>query len=145
MPHPADERFSAALHSTARAWRIGLDRRLKFLGLSQAGWMTIAKVAKAGKPMSQTELANAVGVEGATMVTMLDRLVRGGLVERQASTTDRRIKLISLTKAGKSLYGKVHAEAGVFRQELLTGFAEAELEQAIALLDRIRTMIEESR
>lgn len=145
MSLPVDERFSAALHSTARSWRIGLDRRLKFLGLSQAGWTTIGVVAKAGKPMSQTELANAAGVEGATMVTMLDRLVRGGLVERLASTTDRRIKLISLTKAGRALYDKVHAEAGVYRRELLAGVAEADLEQAIALLERVRAKIEVPR
>ena len=41
------ERFSTALHNTARAWRQAVDRRLKFLGVSQASWMTIAVAAKA--------------------------------------------------------------------------------------------------
>lgn len=145
MPVPIEERFTVALHSTARKWRLGLDHRLKFLGLSLAGWMTISTVAKAGKPMSQTELANAVGVESATMVTMLDRLVRDGLVERQPSTTDRRIKLISLTKAGKSANGKFRAEANLYRDELLAGCDAAALEQATVLLERIGTTIEESR
>lgn len=145
MPIPVDERFTAALHNTARAWRTGLDRRLKFLGLSQAGWLTITKVAKAGKPMSQTELANAVGVEGATMVTMLDRLVKGGLVERQASTTDRRIKLISLTKAGKTMFSKVQNEASIYRHELLADIDESALEQAIALMQSIHARIEAAR
>lgn len=145
MSAPLEERFTLALHSTARRWRNGLDRRLKFLGLGQAGWMTITSIAKVGKPMSQTELANAVGVEGATMVTMLDRLVRDGLVERQPSTTDRRIKLISLTDAGKVTYGKVYAEANLYRNELLAGCDAAALEQAAALLERIGTTIEESR
>ena len=145
MPVPIEERFSVALHSTARNWRLGLDRRLKFLGLSQAGWMTVTKVAKAGKPMSQTELANAVGVESATMVTMLDRLVRGGLVERQPSTTDRRIKLISLTEAGKATYGKVRAEANLYRRQLLAGLDAADLEQAALLLEKIGETIEASR
>jgi len=145
MAHSIDERFAAALHSTARSWRIGLDRRLKFLGLGQAGWTTIAVVAKAGKPMSQTELANAVGVEGATMVTMLDRLVRDGLVGRQPSTTDRRIKLVSLTQAGLALYGKVRVEADAYRRELLAGIDNAALKQATLLLERIHEVAEAAR
>jgi len=145
MPNSVGERFSAALHSTARSWRVGLDRRLKFLGLGQAGWMTIAVVAKAGKPMSQTELANAVGVEGATMVTMLDRLERDDLVDRQPSTTDRRIKLISLTDAGLSLYVKVRAESDAYRQELLAGVDKAALEQATLLLEQIHERVEAAR
>ncbi len=145
MPQSIEERFSEVLHSTGRSWRIGLDRRLKFLGLGQAGWMTIYAVAKAGKPMSQTELANAVGVESATMVTMLDRLVKSGLVERQISASDRRIKLIYLTEAGKALYGKLRAEAEAFRHELLSGLNKADLKQTILLLERIGAAIEASQ
>ena len=118
---------------------------MKFLGLGQAGWVTIAVVAKAGKPMSQTELANAVGVEGATMVTMIDRLVRDGLASRQPSTTDRRIKLISLTQAGLKLYAKVRIEADAYRHELLDGLDNAALEQATLLLERLHELVGAAR
>jgi len=140
-----EERFSIALHTTARSWRLALDRRLKFLGLSQAGWMTVAMVAKAGEPMSQAELATAVGVEAATMVPMLDRLVRDGLVVRQPSETDRRIKLIALTDAGQALYQKVRAEADAFRTELLTGVDMAAIQQATELLESLRNTVEAMR
>src|SRR5258707_15386785 len=63
-----EERFSGALHNASRAWRQALDRRLKYLGVSQASWMTIAVAAKARAPLSQSELADRLGVEGATMV-----------------------------------------------------------------------------
>jgi len=79
------ERFSGALHNTSRAWRQALDRRLKFLGLSQASWMTIAVAAKARTPCRSPKLADRLGVEGATMVSMVDRLVKAGLVIREPS------------------------------------------------------------
>jgi MarR family transcriptional regulator for hemolysin len=44
------ERFTTALHTTARAWRQALDRRLKYLGLSQASWLTIAVAARFRNP-----------------------------------------------------------------------------------------------
>src|ERR1700724_439848 len=115
-----EERFSSALHNTSRAWRQALDRRLKYLGVSQASWMTIAVAAKAAGPLSQSELADRPGVEGATMVAMVDRLVRAGLVVREPSTTDRRVKRVVLTPAGNLLYDKVRTEAAAFRKELLS-------------------------
>jgi MarR family transcriptional regulator for hemolysin len=135
-------RFSVALHHTARIWKTGLDRRLKFLGLSQAAWMAIAMIAKAEQPLSQTELANAVGVETPTMVPMLDRLVRDGLVERLPSPTDRRIKLVALTANGRTVYDKLHAEANAYRQEVLARLDPKALKQATELLEQLRDTLE---
>ena len=87
-----EERLSDALHSTSRSWRQAVDRKLKYLGVSQASWMTIAIAAKARSPLSQSELADKLAVEGATMVAIIDPLVKAGLVNREASTTDRRVK-----------------------------------------------------
>ncbi len=91
---PIGERFSAALHNTARGWRLPIDKRLKHLGIGQAGWMTIAMVAKSDEPLSQRALADLVGVEGPSMVSMLDRLERDGWSTRAPSPTDRRVKLV---------------------------------------------------
>src|SRR6202142_897284 len=112
MSAEIEERFSNALHSTARAWRLAVDRRLKDLGVSQASWLTIAVAAKAREPLSQIELAHRLGIEGATMVAVIDRL-------GEPSATDRRVKRVVLTKDGMRLYRKVKAEADAFRSELL--------------------------
>ncbi len=129
------ERFSHALHNTARAWRLAVDRRLKDLGLSQAGWMTIAMAAKASEPLSQIELAQRLGVEGSTMVAMIDRLVKAGFLERQASPTDRRVRLVVLTESGTQLYSRVKAEAAAFRKELMVGVDVDKLRIATELLE----------
>src|SRR5277367_4058284 len=110
-----DERFAAALHATGRAWRHAIDRRLKCQGLSQASWMTIAAAAKARSPLSQSELADRLGVEGATMVAMVDRLVKAGLVVRQTSSSDRRVNLVIVTEAGNLLFDTVKTEAAAVR------------------------------
>jgi len=122
------ERFSTALHNTARAWRQAVDRRLKFLGVSQASWMTIAVAAKAESPLSQSELA--------------DRLVKAGLVLRVASTTDRRVKRVVLTEAGNRLYDKVRAEAAAFRHELLANVDPGQLSAATELLEKLHDILQ---
>jgi MarR family transcriptional regulator for hemolysin len=137
-----DERFSSALHSTSRAWRQALDRRLKYLGVSQASWMTIAVAANACTPLSQSELADQLAVEGATMVAMVDRLVKAGLVIREPSTADRRIKRVVLTQAGNLLYGKVRAEAAAFRKELLANIDPKALLEATELLEGLEGIVD---
>jgi MarR family transcriptional regulator, transcriptional regulator for hemolysin len=137
-----EERFSDALHSTSRSWRQAVDRRLKYLGVSQASWMTIAIAAKARSPLSQSELADKLGVEGATMVAMVDRLVKSGLVLREASTTDRRVKRIVLTPAGSRIYEKVRAEALALRKELLANTDPKKLLIATEILEGLQGIIE---
>jgi MarR family transcriptional regulator for hemolysin len=139
-----EERFSAALHNTARAWRLLVDRRLKDLGMSQAGWMTVAIVAKAKKPLSQSELAQKVGVEGATMVAMLDRLASAGLIERVPSETDRRIKRVALTPAGSELYDTVRVEANAVRKQILVDVDPNLLLAATELLEALQDVVDEA-
>jgi MarR family transcriptional regulator for hemolysin len=139
-----EERFSNALHNTARSWRQALDRRLKYLGISQAGWMTIAQAAKAARPLSQSEMADRLGVEGATMVAMVDRLVKAGLVVREPSQTDRRVKHIVLTDAGNRLYDRVRGEAEKFRGELLRHMDTAKVQEATRLLEELQGLAEKS-
>jgi MarR family transcriptional regulator for hemolysin len=137
-----EERFSAALHNSARGWRLAVDRRLKGLGLSQAAWMTVAVCAKARAPLAQVELADRVGVEGATMVAMLDRLAKAGLLLRTACAEDRRVKRVTLTAAGEALYAKVRVEAAAVRRQLLAGVDARALEVATTLLEQLQASID---
>ena len=139
-----EERFSAALHNTARGWRLAVDRRLKDLGMSQASWLTVAVAAKSKVPLAQIELANRVGVEGATMVAMLDRLAKSGLIVRVPSETDRRVKLVKLTAEGAKLYDKVRTEANAVRKQLLSGIDPQVLLAATELLEGLQAVVEDS-
>jgi MarR family transcriptional regulator for hemolysin len=78
------------------------------------------------------------------MVSMLDRLEREGLVTRAPSPTDRRVKLVHLTDSGRELFAKVRKEADAFRATVLAEVDPAALAAATALLEALRTRIEES-
>lgn len=142
---PADkERFSSALHSTARLWRVALDRRMKDLGVSQTGWLSIAYIAKASGPLSQSELAALVQVEAATMVSTIDRLEKAGLVIRVASESDRRVKHLAITAEGEAIYRTVRAKADAMRAELLGQIDAEKLAIASDVLEQLQALIETS-
>jgi MarR family transcriptional regulator for hemolysin len=136
----AHEDFSQLLHMTAHDWRTALDRRLRPLGLTRATWMLLAYVRKLGGP-NQTTLAEQMGLEGASIVRLVDRLEREGLVERR-SGTDRRVKTIHFTPKGEALSAEIWRVAGTLRQELFAGIPEAQLVQARALLQELHARLE---
>jgi MarR family transcriptional regulator, transcriptional regulator for hemolysin len=139
-----EERFADALHTTARAWRQAVDRRLKCLGVSQASWATIAVAAAARAPLSQAELAERLGVEGATMVAMVDRLVKAGLVVREPCLNDRRVNRVIITQAGSKLVETVRSEAAAARKDLLAKIDPKKLAAATDLLETLQRLIEDS-
>ena len=138
MP-PLDEQFALTLHGAASEWRKALTRRLRDIGVGQAGWLAIAAVAKFPAPPSQAELADRLGVEAATVVSTVDRLVRAGYAERQTSPSDRRVKFVVLTDPGRAVYHEVKQVAEGLRAELLLGLDDATLAQITQVLDAIQT------
>lgn len=140
----AEEHFTTALHHAYRGWRAALDRRMRDLEISQAGWVAVAYIAKAEAPLSQSELANLVQVEAATMVSTLDRLEKAGLVERIASETDRRVKHLKITPAGQAIYTQVRERADALRGEVIGKLPADKLAQATELLEQLQTLIENS-
>ncbi|MCV5002892.1 MarR family transcriptional regulator, partial [Escherichia coli] len=99
--------FSHLLYLTAHHWRLAVNRRLKDLGLSQASWVAVAAIARQPQPLSQSELAQELGVESPTIVPLINRLVALGLVERVTTASDKRKRLLVATEQGMALYEQV--------------------------------------
>ena len=142
---PMDNRqlnFSHLLYLTAHHWRLAVDRRLKDLGMSQATWVAVACIARNEQPLSQTELAQELGVEGATVVPLINKLVEAGLVERVLTERDKRKRLLVTTPKGLELYHRVKAVADELREEILTAITPEEQEITQRVLTRLLREVE---
>jgi MarR family transcriptional regulator, transcriptional regulator for hemolysin len=135
------EDFARLLHMTAHDWRTALDRRLRPLGLSRATWMVLAFVRKLDGP-NQTELADQLGLEGPSVVRLIDRLEREQLVERR-SALDRRVKTLHLTPKGEELSAEIWRVAGRLRSELLRDIPLDEVERSMNLLSQLHRRLEQ--
>ncbi|ELQ6226393.1 MarR family transcriptional regulator [Cronobacter turicensis] len=137
-----DLTFSHLLWMTAHHWRLAMDRRLKGLGMSQASWVAVAAIARNATPLSQGELAQQLGVESATLVPLLNRLVEQHLVERVTPPGDRRKRLLVATDQGQALFEKVKVEADSLRETILSTIPPEELAVTRRVLDRLLQEIE---
>ncbi|MFB5641502.1 MarR family winged helix-turn-helix transcriptional regulator [Kluyvera ascorbata] len=134
--------FSHLLYLTAHHWRLAVNRRLKDLGMSQATWVAVASIARNEQPLSQSELAQELGVESATVVPLINRLVEAGLVERVLTERDKRKRLLVATPKGLELYHQVKAVADKLREEILTVITPEEQEITQRVLTRLLHEVE---
>lgn len=59
---------------------------------------------------TQAALAEAIGADKTRIISTLDELQRHGLIERAPDPDDRRVRLLSITPAGRELKDVVQAE-----------------------------------
>jgi MarR family transcriptional regulator for hemolysin len=146
MPSPLpSDRLGFDLSRLARRWRSRLDERLAPLGLTQAKWTILLHLSKAGGQLPQRDLADSVGVEGPTLVRVLDGLERLALIERREAAGDRRSKIVHLTGAATPLIEQIGEIAARLRDEVFAGFAPDELALCHRLLLRMAHNLDHAR
>jgi len=66
-----------------------------------------------GEPRPMSQLAHALVCDVSNITGLVDRLEARGLVARKVDAHDRRVKVISITPAGRALTDRVLGELGV--------------------------------
>jgi MarR family transcriptional regulator for hemolysin len=112
---------------TLRLWRARIDERLAPLGLTQAKWLPLRYLARAGGSLPQRTLVDQLGLEGPSLVRILDELERLGMVERHTCDFDRRAKTVCLTEQVKPLIADISQRADSLRDQILQGIPDQEL------------------
>jgi MarR family transcriptional regulator, transcriptional regulator for hemolysin len=135
------QEFGLKLVEMAHRWRRVLDERLRPTGLSQAQWRTLLNAGRMDGIL-QKDLAIALGIEGPSLVRLLDRLEGDGLIERRAAVPDRRGKTLHLTPKGKARERELARIVDEVRAQLLDGTSAAELVTCMQVFERIRANAE---
>src|SRR5689334_7147394 len=86
----------------ARIWRRRVDEALAEHEISEAMAHPLRMLSRAGKGVRQGVLAEELGIEGPSLVRIIDLLAAEGLVERQEDRTDRRAKVLQITPRGEA-------------------------------------------
>ncbi|MTJ84297.1 MAG: transcriptional regulator SlyA [Telmatospirillum sp.] len=131
------DQFGSHMVRLSRLWRTRLDERLSPLGLTQARWTILLHLHRGGGHLPQKALVERVGVEGPTLVRVLDGLERMHLIERHDCQNDRRTKTVHLTAAAEPIITDIIAIAADLRAEVLDGVTDEELATCAAILSRI--------
>ena len=105
------------------------------LGISGRAFHVLA-TARTGEH-TQTELAEAIGLDKTTMVVTLDELEEAGLAERRQSKTDRRARVVKVTRAGERKVAQGQRLIEEIQEDVLGELAPRERELFLDALGKL--------
>jgi MarR family transcriptional regulator, transcriptional regulator for hemolysin len=120
-----------------RRWRNQMDEALRAMGDNHARWVTLLWVDMMAGRANLGELAEQIAVELPTLVRLLNRLEREGLVERRALGSSNRDKTVVLTAKGKRALKRMSEVINRTRQKFLDEVDERRVAAALELLDDV--------
>ena len=137
MPRPVHQPLGLHLTRVSRIVSRAFDDALADAGGSLPVWLVLISL-KSGQLASQRELADAIGIQGATLTHHLDAMESAGLVTRRRDPANRRLHLVELTPAGDALFARMRDAAMAFDERLRAGLSRPEVAQLEVLLARLR-------
>lgn len=123
--------YTHTLLLTGRHWRRAANAVMEAHGLSDATAVPLIMIARLDGAPRQNALAEAVGIEGPSLVRLLDQLCEAGLAVRREDPTDRRAKVLSLTAAGTAVVARMEADLARLRAEVFREVGTADLEASL--------------
>ena len=137
---PAKPPIGFVMNQVSKAIARAFDDALSEAGGSLPAWLVLLSLMPGGQ-RSQSDLAQAVGVQGPTLTHHLNGLETQGLITRVRDTTDRRAHQVALTDEGRARFLRLRQTAERFDVRLRGDLSGAEIDLLRDLLGRLRVNV----
>jgi MarR family transcriptional regulator for hemolysin len=126
---------SSTLVTAARKWRRRSDTVLTAYNVSEACATPLLIAGRLGEAVRQVTLAEHVGIEGPSLVRLLDQLCAAGLARRDEDPDDRRAKTVTLTDEGRAVTARMEEDLRALRARVLKSVSREDLETTLRVLN----------
>jgi DNA-binding MarR family transcriptional regulator len=121
--------------------RQGMEPHFARLGISGAQWGVLRVLsgaqAEAPEGLRLTDLGERLLIRPPSVTGVVDRLERQGLVKRNESHTDQRVRRVGLTAAGRAAVKRIQGVHSQHISRLFAGLTPPELERLGRLLGKL--------
>lgn len=129
----------------SRAWRYEMNRALRPLGLNLSMRLVLLQLQRNPDGLMQADLARNLGIEGPTLVRLLDKLEQKGWIARIASAEDRRRKTTVLTPEAAGPVKIIEQLSDTLREKMMAGLSLEQMDQCAQIMTRIRNNLQAER
>lgn len=140
MGPPEPKPLGLDLAMTAKATARAFEAALTAAGGSRSTWLVLLAL-KTGRARNQREVADAVGIQGATLTHHLNAMESSGLVTRRRDPANRRVHLVELTPDGEAVFKRLRTAATTFDRRLRRGLSDEEATSFAATLAHLRANV----
>ncbi len=136
----------ATFHALLRTFgllRQNMEPYFARFGISGSQWAVLRVLERAEmngiKGVRLSEIGERLFIQPPSVTGVVDRLEREGLVKRHGSPSDHRVRLVTLTTAGRQLVAKVLDGHSAKIRSLFTGVTMEELVSLFRLLKKLES------
>jgi MarR family transcriptional regulator, transcriptional regulator for hemolysin len=140
---PTTTPIGLRLTRTARVVSQAFDRAMAEAGGSASIWQVLVLV-RAQKWGTQAQMAEEMGITGATLTHHLNMLENRGLVRRWRDADNRRVQHVELTDAGVELFDRLRVVAQAHDERLRAGLNDDDVGRLGELLDRLEAGVKDA-
>lgn len=105
-------------------------------GMTPVQYSVFALVAN-NEGMPQGAIGEALNMDRASTMAVMDKLERAGLIERRKSMIDRRMHALFVTEAGHKVYGELEASVAASDDAYKNKLTEDELDKFLGCLKKL--------
>lgn len=129
--------IGTTIHRVAQLIQQRIDNEIGDSGLTRLSWMAAAHVEDS-PGLTIGDLAGRLEVGRATTGQLVDRMVKGGWVERSPSQSDRRLQIVTVTPKTRAILDELAPRQSALEDEILQDLSPDERRVLLVLLERIR-------
>ena len=134
-PSKVDVDLMFLLSQARHALETEMTAKLHALGVSPRAHCVLTHALRG--ELTQSQVAEQCALDKTTMVVTMDELERAGLAERRASGTDRRARIIAVTKAGERKVAEANAIVARIYAEVLGALPAGQRDAFVAGLAQL--------
>jgi MarR family transcriptional regulator for hemolysin len=135
--HPIGLRLARAARTVSQAF----ERAMAEAGGSVPIWQVLLLV-RSQNWETQSEMAEQLGITGATLTHHLNALEAKGLVRRWRESSNRRVQRVELTDAGVAMFNRLREVARRHDRVLRSQLTDEEVERLGELLARLEAGVQ---
>lgn len=132
---PLSGNLSWLLGQANHALATEMTARMEGIGVYPRGYCVLMAALYGG--LTQTEIAQQIGVDKTTMVVTVDELEKSGLAARVPSKTDRRARVIEVTAKGAEKVSEAKTIVHELQQEVLGTLPAGERKALMSALNHL--------
>lgn len=126
LQYDFEESVGCWVAMTAHAMRRALSTELARENITLRQWEVLAWLVHSGE-LSQSELADCLGIEAPTLAGVIVRMERDGWIERYSCPNDRRKKRLRATEQAEAVWSRMVSCCHRVRETAIDGLPEADL------------------
>lgn len=124
------------LNRAVSRYNVVIEAELRTIDIDVPTWRVLMVLGEES-PRSIGQISKSAVINLSTMMRIVERMMKAGLVERAADSNDGRVTNVILTSHGREKLATARAVTAPLYRKVIKGFSQAEFARLLAMLDRL--------